>query len=172
MKFVANCQPVCKLTSQSKPRTQVVYVEKPYEMLTWQKDETRSADPLIRNPISVTAEWETSLWCKYFKEHSSILHLYKSTTFLLSVYIIQFSSLPWHNFFYCFVFCFSSVNEPATDGTTPVYLAAQDGNLECLKYLHSVGGKCDARARDGMLPVHGAAQNGHLECIAYLVCWF
>lgn len=69
-----------------------------------------------------------------------------------------------------FVFCVSSVNEPATDGTTPVYLASQDGNLECLKYLHSVGGKCDARARDGMLPVHGAAQNGHLECIAYLVC--
>ena len=88
------------------------------------------------------------------------------------MYINQFSSLPWHHFFYCFVFCFSSVNEPATDGTTPVYLASQDGNLECLKYLHNVGGKCDARARDGMLPVHGAAQNGHLDCIAYLVCWF
>ena len=105
-------------------------------------------------------------------ERCSTLHLYKSTTFLLSMYINQFSSLPWHNFCNCFVICFSSVNEPATDGTTPVYLASQDGNLECLKYLHSVGGKCDARARDGMLPVHGAAQNGHLDCIAYLVCWF
>ena len=64
---------------------------------------------------------------------------------------------------------FSSVNDAATDGTTPLYLATQDGNLDCLKYLHSVGGKCDARARDGMLPIHAAAQNGHLDCVGYLV---
>ena len=64
---------------------------------------------------------------------------------------------------------FSCVNDVATDGTTPLYLASQDGNLDCLKYLHSVDGKCDARARDGMLPVHGAAQNGHLDCVGYLV---
>lgn len=50
-----------------------------------------------------------------------------------------------------------------------MYLASQDGNLDCLKYLHSVDGKCDARARDGMLPIHGAAQNGHLDCVGYLV---
>ena len=64
---------------------------------------------------------------------------------------------------------FSCVNDVATDGTTPLYLASQDGNLDCLKYLHSVDGKCDARARDGMLPIHGAAQNGHLDCVGYLV---
>lgn len=63
----------------------------------------------------------------------------------------------------------SSVNDVATDGTTPLYLATQDGNLDCLKYLHSVGGKCDGKARDGMLPIHGAAQNGHLDCVGYLV---
>ena len=55
MKFVANCQPVCKLTSQSKWRNQVVYVEKPYEMLT-DKKMKRELDPLIRNSISVTVE--------------------------------------------------------------------------------------------------------------------
>ena len=64
---------------------------------------------------------------------------------------------------------FSCVNDVATDGTTPLYLASQDGNLDCLNYLHSVDGKCDARARDGMLPIHGAAQNGHLDCVGYLV---
>lgn len=64
---------------------------------------------------------------------------------------------------------FSCVNDVATDGTTPLYLASQDGNLDCLKYLQSVDGKCDARARDGMLPIHGAAQNGHLDCVGYLV---
>lgn len=64
---------------------------------------------------------------------------------------------------------FSCVNDVATDGTTPLYLASQDGNLDCVKYLHSVDGKCNARARDGMLPIHAAAQNGHLDCIGYLV---
>ncbi|XP_078373685.1 uncharacterized protein LOC144657244 isoform X2 [Oculina patagonica] len=64
---------------------------------------------------------------------------------------------------------YSCVNDVATDGTTPLYLASQDGNLDCLKYLHSVDGKCDARARDGMLPIHGAAQNGHLDCVGYLI---
>lgn len=64
---------------------------------------------------------------------------------------------------------FSSVNDAATDGTTPLYLATQDGNLDCLRYLHSVGGKCDAKARDGMLPIHAAAQNGHLDSVGYLV---
>ena len=64
---------------------------------------------------------------------------------------------------------FSSINDLAVDGTTPLYLAAQDGNLDCLRYLHSVGGKCDMRAHDGMLPIHGAAQNGHHDCVGYLV---
>jgi len=72
--------------------------------------------------------------------------------------------------YYCYLLLsFSSVNDAATDGTTPLYLATQDGNLDCVKYLHSVGGKCDARARDGMLPIHAAAQNGHLDCVGYLV---
>lgn len=64
---------------------------------------------------------------------------------------------------------YSCVNDVATDGTTPLYLASQDGNLDCVKYLHSVDGKCNARARDGMLPIHAAAQNGHLDCIGYLM---
>ena len=64
---------------------------------------------------------------------------------------------------------FSCVNDVATDGTTPLYLATQDGNLDCVKYLHSVGGRCDAKARDGMLPIHAAAQNGQLDCLGYLV---
>ncbi|XP_048580974.1 poly [ADP-ribose] polymerase tankyrase isoform X2 [Nematostella vectensis] len=62
----------------------------------------------------------------------------------------------------------SSVNESATDGTTPLYLAAQDGNFDCLKFLHGVGAKCNITSRDGMHPIHAAAQNGHLDCLGYL----
>ena len=64
---------------------------------------------------------------------------------------------------------FSCVNDVATDGTTPLYLASQEGNLDCVKYLYSIDCKCNARARDGMLPIHAAAQNGHLDCLGYLV---
>ena len=61
------------------------------------------------------------------------------------------------------------VNESAVDGTTPIYVAAQDGSFECLKYLQQVGGKCHLKSRDGMLPIHAAAQNGHLDCVGFLV---
>ena len=57
----------------------------------------------------------------------------------------------------------------ATDGTTALFLAAQDGSLKSLKYLHSVGGRSNTKTRDGVLPIHGAAQNGHLDCVMYLV---
>ncbi|KAK3701363.1 hypothetical protein QZH41_008741, partial [Actinostola sp. cb2023] len=61
------------------------------------------------------------------------------------------------------------LDERATDGTTPIFLATQNGHFPCLKYLHTVGAKCDLRSRDGMHLIHAAAQNGHLDCIGYLV---
>lgn len=36
----------------------------------------------------------------------------------------------------CFIYCMDrSVNKRADNGTTPVYFAAQEGRLECLKFL-------------------------------------
>ena len=59
-------------------------------------------------------------------------------------------------------------------GTTPAYFCAQEGHLDCFKYLCiEVYADKLSRAGDGMTTLHGATQGGHFETVkASIHCLF
>eukprot|EP00117_Sycon_ciliatum_P043707 scpid11649/ scgid31614/ Espin; Autosomal recessive deafness type 36 protein; Ectoplasmic specialization protein len=64
----------------------------------------------------------------------------------------------------------NAANAADENNATPVYFAAQDGQLEAIKYLVTeCGADPKGRTSDGMQPLHAATQNGHEEVVHWLV---
>ncbi|KAI6656728.1 Proteoglycan 4-like [Oopsacas minuta] len=61
-------------------------------------------------------------------------------------------------------------NDKDNTGTTPAYFSAQEGHLDCFKYL-CIEAYADklSRAGDGMTTLHGATQGGHFETVKWIV---
>ena len=56
------------------------------------------------------------------------------------------------------------------DGTTPLFIAAQKGHFEVVRFLvESSANKDQGKADDGVTPLFIAAQNGHFEVVRFLV---
>ena len=54
-------------------------------------------------------------------------------------------------------------------GKSPLFLAAQEGHLEIVRFLLEIGANKDQAEKDGTTPLHVAAGGGHLDIVRFLV---
>ena len=61
-------------------------------------------------------------------------------------------------------------NKAMNDGTTPLVLASQEGQLEMVCLLLEANAEKDKAMNDGVTPLIVAAEDGHLDVVR-LSCW-
>ena len=61
-------------------------------------------------------------------------------------------------------------NAAATDenGKSPLYIAAENGDIETIKFLAPLAKNPNASDKSGITPIHNAAHNGHTEIVKFL----
>ena len=62
-----------------------------------------------------------------------------------------------------------SVDKPTNDGETPLFIAAQKGNLIAVKAFIDAKAQVDLGNKDGVTPLHIAAQKGHKDVLVLLL---
>ncbi|MTI12021.1 ankyrin repeat domain-containing protein [Sansalvadorimonas verongulae] len=63
----------------------------------------------------------------------------------------------------------SVLDQPASDGDTPLYRAVQDGRTDLVQILVDAGAKLDQPIREGDTPLCRAAQEGYADIVQILV---
>lgn len=63
----------------------------------------------------------------------------------------------------------ANIETAANDGSTPLYIAAQNGHLEVVIALLQAGADINQPANDGKTPLYIAAENGHLDMVQALL---
>ncbi|NDH09544.1 MAG: ankyrin repeat domain-containing protein, partial [Gammaproteobacteria bacterium] len=63
----------------------------------------------------------------------------------------------------------ATVNQPISDGTTPLYMAAYNAHLGIVQALLESGANVNQPMRDGFTPLFVAAENGHIEIVQALL---
>lgn len=70
----------------------------------------------------------------------------------------------------CLISAGANIHHPNHDGYPPLHLAAMNGSLGALKYLHSSGGDIHCtNNKYGFCPLQLATRGGHLETVKYLL---
>ena len=62
-----------------------------------------------------------------------------------------------------------AVNQATQSGATPLYIACEMGQHECVRLLLEAGAAVDQAPNDGTTPLFVACQNNHLECARLLL---
>ena len=55
------------------------------------------------------------------------------------------------------------------DDASPLYVAAQEGHLGCVKILIDYNADLDHAMNDGATPTYIATQNAHIDCLRALI---
>ena len=63
----------------------------------------------------------------------------------------------------------ADINQAAESGATPLYIACQEGQLECVRLLLEAGAAISQARDNGATPLFMACQQGHLECARLLL---
>ena len=62
----------------------------------------------------------------------------------------------------------AEVNAKTSNGSTPLYSAAQNGHKDVVKLLIANKAEVNVKASNGSTPLHIAAQNGHEDVVESL----
>ena len=136
---------IARAASADHLATQFAVQEGRAEDATWSTEEQRAVEEVRRN---VEERFELTLWNACFDGFP------KAVEAALEVEWIK-----------------RNPNRAGENGSTPLYIACQNGHLDVVRMLLSTEGIDPNRAKkDGRTPLYVACENGHLDVVRMMFC--